>query len=146
MISDLEAKATILFANRAKRLLDAMRAEVAQPPSAECTGGGACATPPKDTPAQRREKKRFGDHPKNRRITGLTYLWEENVPPKDRRKGLKRLVKTLKEEWNASPRRHGDTEKGDAEAVCHGQQSGCPCASRTDAPQQSRPCCWVPSL
>ena len=48
MISNLEAKATILFANRAKRLLDALNAapKVAQPPSAECTGGGACATPP----------------------------------------------------------------------------------------------------
>ena len=122
MITNLEAKATILFANRARRVLDALNAAPKvvepEPPPKE----------PKETRAQRREKEKFGEHPRNRRITGLTYLWEENVPPKDRRKGLKRLVKTLKEEWNASPRRHGDTEKGDAEAVCHGQQSGCPCA------------------
>ena len=129
MISNLEAKATILFANRAKRVLDALRA-APEPSEAEPKP----PKKPKDTPAQRREKKRFGEHPRNRRITGLTYLWEENVPPKDRRKGLKRLVKTLKEEWNASPRSHGDTENDDAEngdAVCHGQQLGCPCSQRS---------------
>jgi len=128
MFSDLEAKATILFANRAKRLLDAMRA-ISEPSEPE-------PKPPpkktKDTPAQRREKKKFGPHPRWRRGTSFTFLWEKNLTPKDRRKGLKWLVKTLKEEWNASPRRHGDTEKGDAEngeAVCHGQQLGCPCAN-----------------
>ena len=109
MFSDLEAKATILFANRARRLLDAMRDGTAG------QGGGAAAessgtqTPepeplpkePKETRAQRREKKRFGPHPKNRRVTGITFSQENNLTPKQRREGLKRLVKQLKEDWNA---------------------------------------------
>ena len=108
MISDLEAKATILFANRAKRLMDAMRA-ISEPSESEPKPPPKT---PKETRAQRREKEKYGDHPRWRRGTSFTFLWEKNLTPKDRRRGLKWLVRTLKEEWNASPRRHGDAEKG----------------------------------
>ena len=139
MISNLEAKATILFANRAKRVLDALRADPKPEPKPP--------PKPKDTPAQRREKEKYGPHPQWRRDSGITFSQEKNLTPKQRRKGIKRLVKRLKEKWNASPRSHGDAENGAAvqsaignwqsamedDAVCHGQQSGCPCAARGDA-------------
>jgi len=44
---------------------------------------------------QRREAERFGQHPLWRRVCGLTFSSEATVSRKDRKRGLRRLVRWI---------------------------------------------------
>ncbi|HEY3318988.1 MAG TPA: hypothetical protein VGP72_00730 [Planctomycetota bacterium] len=60
--------------------------------------------------AYRREKEKFGKHPMWRRLTGLTFDYEERVTRKARKEGLKRLLRWLKRTANNTRLQHRGAE------------------------------------
>ncbi|HEY3324666.1 MAG TPA: hypothetical protein VGP72_29715 [Planctomycetota bacterium] len=60
--------------------------------------------------AYRREKEKFGKHPMWRRLTGLTFDYEERVTRKARKEGLKRLLRWLKRTANSTRLQHRGAE------------------------------------
>ena len=67
---------------------------------------------------QRREKEQFGKHPLWRRVSGITFVAESAVSPKERRKGLRRLVRWMEARAGGTARRGdgGTGRRGETDA------------------------------